>query len=103
MRILVETPLRVRYPDQRQQLHARARVAAAESTRVWARMASVIWVPIRMVGFSERVGSWNTIAMVAPRCLRISSSGMPTSSTPSIRADPVTVAVAEAGPSMPGS
>ena len=51
-----------------------------------------------MVGFSERVGSWKTIAMSAPRWRRISSSGMPTSSTPSIRADPVTVAVGGSRP-----
>jgi hypothetical protein len=36
-------------------------------TRWWARTASAIWLPIRMVGFSDRVGSWNTIATSAPR------------------------------------
>ena len=72
--------------------------AASFSTRAWARMASVIWTPIRIVGFSERVGSWKIIAMSAPRCRRISCSGMPTSSTPSMRADPVTVALGGSRP-----
>ena len=36
-------------------------------TRRWARTASAIWLPIRMVGFMDRDGSWNTIATSAPR------------------------------------
>jgi hypothetical protein len=50
-------------------------------------------VPIRIVGLSERAGSWNTIAMSAPRRRRICASGIPTSSVPANRAEPVTAAV----------
>jgi hypothetical protein len=42
---------------------------------------------------SERDGSWNTIAMSAPRRRRISRSGRPTSSVPSNRTEPLTRAV----------
>ena len=51
-------------------------------------MASVICRPTRIVGFSDRAGSWKTIAMSEPRCLRSSASDRPSSSVPRSRADP---------------
>ncbi|OLT04667.1 hypothetical protein BJF90_21735 [Pseudonocardia sp. CNS-004] len=72
--------------------------AAPRSTCACARTASVIWAPTRIVGLSERAGSWNTIAMSAPRWRRISRSGRPTSSAPSNRADPLTCAVGGSSP-----
>jgi len=73
-------------------------MAEVASIRRCARSASLIWAPTRIVGFSERVGSWKTIAMSVPRCARMSSSDRPSSSTPSSRADPVTVAVGGSRP-----
>ena len=58
----------------------------------------MIWAPIRIVGLSERTGSWKTIARSAPRCSRISASGSPSSSFPSSRAEPVTTAVGGSSP-----
>ncbi len=58
----------------------------------------MICAPIRMVGLSDRAGSWNTIAMSAPRWRRISRSGSPTSSVPSNRAEPLTCAVGGSSP-----
>ncbi len=71
---------------------ARSR-AAARSMRSWARTASVTWAPMRIVGFSDRDGSWKTIAMSAPRCRRIALSESPSSSSPWKRTEPDTVAV----------
>src|SRR6266480_3615886 len=42
-------------------------LASALVTRWWARTASAIWFPAFIVGFSDRDGSWNTIAMSVPR------------------------------------
>ena len=53
----------------------------------------MIWLPIFIVGFSERAGSWKTIAMLAPRWRRISASERPSSSSPSKRTEPLTLAV----------
>jgi hypothetical protein len=66
--------------------------AAALESRACIRTASVICAPTRIVGFSDRVGSWKTIAIEVPRCARICRSEMPTSSSPSNRIDPLTVA-----------
>ena len=76
---------------------ARSR-AAPRSTRAWARTASAICAPIRIVGFSDRDGSWKTIAMSAPRWRRIALSDSPISSWPSKRTEPETVAVAGSRP-----
>jgi hypothetical protein len=55
--------------------------------------------PIRIVGLSERAGSWNTIAMSLPRCLRSWASDRPISSLPRSRADPLIIgARGAAGP-----
>jgi hypothetical protein len=58
-----------------------------------ARTASAICAPMRMVGFSDRDGSWKTIAMSAPRWRRIALSESPSSSSPSKRTEPDTVAL----------
>src|ERR1700756_5034043 len=50
--------------------------------------ASVIWLPIRIVGLSDRAGSWNTMAMSLPRCLRSCASDRPIISLPRSRAEP---------------
>ena len=73
-------------------------LASALVTRWWARTASAIWFPAFIVGFSDRDGSWNTIAMFVPRCLRISSSVSPTSSAPANLAEPVTTAACGRSP-----
>ena len=72
--------------------------ATLRSMSACARIASVICAPIRMVGLRERAGSWNTIAMSAPRRRRISRSDRPTSSVPSNRAEPLTSAVGGSSP-----
>ena len=38
----------------------------------WWRSDSVIWSPIFMTGFSDVIGSWNTIAISVPQTPRIS-------------------------------
>ena len=67
-------------------------------TARWARTASAICAPTRMVGFSDRAGSWNTIATSAPRCSRRRSSDRPISWVPWNRAEPVTVALGGSRP-----
>ncbi len=52
-------------------------------------IASVICAPTRIVGLSDRAGSWNTIAMSVPRCLRSAASDRPISSVPRSRAEPL--------------
>ncbi len=51
-----------------------------------------------MVGFSDRAGSWNTIATSAPRCGRSWSSVSPISSASWNRAEPVTTALGGSSP-----
>jgi hypothetical protein len=63
-----------------------------------ARTASAIWAPIRIVGFSDRVGSWNTMATLVPRCWRSCSSVSPISSVPANLAEPVTAAASGSRP-----
>ena len=53
-----------------------------------SRIDSLSWLPIFMTGFSEVIGSWNTIAICAPQNLRISASERPTISLPSNRTEP---------------
>ena len=62
------------------------------------RIASVICEPTRMVGLSDRAGSWNTIAMSLPRYLRSCASDRPISSLPCSWAEPLIVAVAGSRP-----
>ena len=57
-------------------------LAWALVTARWARTASAICAPTRIVGFSDRAGSWNTIATFAPRCWRSWSSDRPISWMP---------------------
>ena len=71
---------------------ARSR-AAPRSTRWCARTASATCAPMRIVGFSDRDGSWKTIAMSAPRWRRMTLSESPSSSSPSKRTEPDDVAV----------
>jgi hypothetical protein len=78
---------------------ARSR-AAPRSTRAWARTASATCAPMRMVGFSDRDGSWKTMAMSAPRRRRIAFSESPSSSSPSKRTEPETAALAGSSPMM---
>jgi hypothetical protein len=49
-------------------------------------------LPTRIVGFSERDGSWNTIEKLDPRCARNCLSPRPSSSAPSKRIEPDTLA-----------
>ena len=70
---------------------ARARSRADAALTSWcARIASTIWVSMRSTGFRVIIGSWKIIAMLAPRSLRISCSGFPTSSIPLNRIEPET-------------
>ena len=55
---------------------------------------------MRIVGFSDRDGSWKTIAMSAPRWRRIALSDRPSSSSPWKRTEPETVAVGGSRPMM---
>ena len=72
--------------------------ASALLTWRCTRTASAIWFPAFIVGFSDRDGSWNTMAMFVPRCLRISSSVSPSSSAPSNLTEPVTTAACGSSP-----
>jgi len=56
--------------------------------------------PTRIVGLSERAGSWNTIASSLPRCLRSWPSDSPISSLPRSRAEPLTAVPAGSRPMM---
>jgi hypothetical protein len=53
---------------------------------------------MRIVGFSDRDGSWKTMAMSAPRWRRIALSESPSSSRPSKRTEPDAVAVGGSSP-----
>src|SRR5918999_4906818 len=71
---------------------ARAWSRASAALTSWcARTASTICVSMRSTGFSVIIGSWNTMAMRAPRTLRSSSSASPTRSVPSKRIRPPTM------------
>ena len=74
--------------------------ASALLTFRCVRIASVICMPTRIVGFSDRAGSWKTIAMSWPRCLRSRSSVSPISSVPRSRAEPLTAAAGGSRPMM---
>ena len=63
-------------------------------------IASVICLPTRIVGLSERAGSWNTIAISLPRCLRSWPSDRPISSVPRSRAEPLISAPTGSRPIM---
>ena len=41
-------------------------------TSKWKRSDSMIWLPIRITGFSDVIGSWKTIDICVPQYLRIS-------------------------------
>ncbi len=41
--------------------------ASSRGTLKCSWIDSVIWCPMRMTGFSEVIGSWNTIAICAPQ------------------------------------
>ncbi len=58
---------------------------------VCSMMASHSWLPMVNVGFSEVIGSWKIMLMRSPRILRISSSVLPTSSSPLNRMLPETM------------
>ena len=61
-----------------------ARALAASFDRSeWAWIASTICWPMRCTGFSEVIGSWNTIAMRPPRSSRRSLADRPSTSRPS--------------------
>jgi hypothetical protein len=61
-------------------------------------MCSVSWVPMVSIGCSAVDGSWATIAICRPRMARKRLSGMPISSTPSSRIEPVTFAPCGSSP-----
>ena len=48
----------------------------------WVRIASTIWLPTRMIGLSEVIGSWKIIAISPPRRRRISLSESARRSSP---------------------
>src|SRR5580692_10500174 len=69
-----------------------ARVRAASGVkRSCAVIVSINWREIRSTGFSEVIGSWNTIAISAPRISRSSSSDSAVISLPRKRIDPATM------------
>ena len=55
-------------------------------------------LPTRIVGSNAVMGSWKTMDMRSPRSARRSRSGIPTSSTPSNRIEPVTSACSGSRP-----
>ena len=57
-------------------------------TSRWVWIASVICLPIFSTGLSEVIGSWKTIAMLAPQKRRISLGDASPISSPSKRIDP---------------
>ena len=61
---------------------ARSTALADSDTSQCSWIASVICGPIRIVGFSDRLGSWKTIAISLPRYAPQTRSGSPTSSCP---------------------
>ena len=71
------------------------RQAAPRRTESWARIASAICHPTVNWGCRLDSGSWNTIEMRAPRMRRIAGAGRASRSTPSNRADPADVGVAD--------
>ena len=62
--------------------------ASALSIVVWSLRDSVIWRSIRTTGLSEVIGSWKTMAILAPQMSRRVASGASTISVPSKRMDP---------------
>ena len=56
----------------------------------WASTAEAIWSPMENTGLSEVIGSWNTMAMRAPRTRRMASASMARRSSPSRRTRPAT-------------
>ena len=89
VRVLVEAPFRGGEAHHPQQIDG-SLVRLARPSGRWHRIASVIWLPIRIVGFRDRSGSWKTIAAFLPRWSRRSFSLRPTSSTPLNRIEPDT-------------
>ena len=82
---------------------ARSRAAARLIFRArsrCARIASAICGPTRIVGLSDRAGSWKIIATSCPRCLRSSLGPSPISSVPFSTADPDTSALRGSRPMM---
>ncbi len=68
-------------------------LAALRETSMCSRTTSSIWWPIRSTGFSEVIGSWKTNEIWRPRTFRRRDPEAPSSSSPSKRTLPVTVAV----------
>ena len=98
MRVLAVALLRRGQPDQPEQLdRALAGRRPADPARC-ARIASAICGPTRIVGFSDRAGSWKIIATSWPRCLRSSLGPSPISSVPLSTADPDTWALRGSSP-----
>ena len=78
-----------------------AATAAARRPRPrWSRSGSEICRPIRITGLSDVRGSWNTMAMRRRAARRTSRSDRPSSSTPSKRTLPLTVAASGASPTI---
>ena len=77
---------------------ARCRAAVLFTSGLCTRIASAIWSPTVYTGVSADIGSWNTVPILSPRMRDISASDMPSSSRPSRRADPVTVAYSGSRP-----
>ena len=68
-------------------------LASALSMDVCSRSDSVIWRSMRTTGFSDVIGSWNTIAIFAPHRVRSVLSSAPTISVPSKTIEPLCVVV----------
>ena len=73
VRVLAHAALGLGDPDRREQRDARSRSAYSLVTSRWWRSDSVICLPIFITGFSEVIGSWNTIAICVPQSWRSSS------------------------------
>ena len=60
----------------------------------------MIWLPIRITGLSDVIGSWNTIAISVPQSVPQLAAGAAISSRPSKRIEPGAIDVAgrRAGP-----
>ena len=69
----------------------RRRISSPPSV-VCSRMASAIWAPILSAGFSDIIGSWNTMPIRGPRSLRMAASGSVVSSCPWKRIEPALTA-----------
>src|SRR5262245_25848575 len=62
--------------------------ATRRPTPACACTAAAIWSPIVKTGLSDVIGSWNTMAMRAPRTRRMASSSLSSRSSPSRRTRP---------------